>query len=127
MVNYVTDAIRGVYDGFNSTVFAYGQTGSGKTFTMFGSSWEEKVILSKKNSKSARMKIMDSQGVIVEKRLEGIIPRAIREVFEIMRKEVLEGGRHYTIYCSFIQIYNEKIYDLLQDIETKKPLKIRED
>ena len=55
----VIDAIRGVYDGFNSTVFAYGQTGSGKTFTMFGESWEEKVILSKKKNKAARLKIMD--------------------------------------------------------------------
>lgn len=26
-----------------------------------------------------------------------------------------------------MQIYNERIYDLLQDVETKKPLKIRED
>jgi hypothetical protein len=55
----VSDAIRGVYDGYNSTVFAYGQTGSGKTFTMFGDSWEEKVILSKKKTKAARLKIMD--------------------------------------------------------------------
>ncbi len=44
-----------------------------------------------------------------------------------MKKETLEANWNYTVFCSFIQIYNEKIYDLLQDIETKKPLKIRED
>ena len=32
----------------------------------------------------------------------------------------------YTIYCSFMQISNEKLYDLLQDTTTK-PLRIRED
>ena len=33
----------------------------------------------------------------------------------------------YTVYCSFIQIYNEKLYDLLQDPKTENPLVIREE
>jgi len=32
-----------------------------------------------------------------------------------------------TTYCSFLQIYNEKLYDLLQDTYTRHPLQIRED
>lgn len=36
-----------------------------------------------------------------------------------------EGG--FTVYCSFLQIYNEKLFDLLQDREHSKPLVIRED
>jgi hypothetical protein len=35
----------------------------------------------------------------------------------------MEG--EYTIYCSFLQIYNEKLYDLFHD--QTKPLNIRED
>ena len=31
------------------------------------------------------------------------------------------------MYLSFLQIYNEKIYDLLQDADFKEPLQIRED
>ena len=27
---------KGVFQGFNGTIFAYGQTSSGKTHTMFG-------------------------------------------------------------------------------------------
>ena len=33
----------------------------------------------------------------------------------------------YTVYCSFLQIYNEKLYDLLQDRHGERPLNIRED
>jgi hypothetical protein len=33
----------------------------------------------------------------------------------------------YTAYCSFLQIYNEKLFDLFQDRETSKALNIRED
>ena len=32
-----------------------------------------------------------------------------------------------TVYVSFLQIYNEKLFDLLQDIHSKNPLQIRED
>ena len=63
--------------------------------------------------------------MISDRNTEGIIPRTIREVFS--SKSDKQQKQNYTIYCSFIQIYNEKIYDLLQDIETKKPLKVRED
>ena len=33
----------------------------------------------------------------------------------------------FTVYCSFLQIYNEKLFDLFQDRETSKQLNIRED
>lgn len=32
----------------------------------------------------------------------------------------------FRIYCSFLQIYNEKIYDLLQDFPKTKALNIHE-
>ena len=32
----VEPMIKGLFDGFNQTIFAYGQTGSGKTYTMGG-------------------------------------------------------------------------------------------
>ena len=50
----------------------------------------------------------------------GVIPNAVTTVF---RNSV---GRSVTVYCSFLQIYNEKIYDLLQDPRMDKPLNIRE-
>ena len=41
----------------------------------------------------------------------GIIPRCITDLFNKIRNE--ETG--ISVYCSFVQIYNEKLFDLLQD------------
>ncbi|GJN04662.1 hypothetical protein PR202_ga22227 [Eleusine coracana subsp. coracana] len=68
-------------DGFNGTAFAYGQTSSGKTFTMNG---------------------CDSD--------PGIIPRAVRDVFDTSRQA---EDREFLIRVSYMEIYNEEINDLL--------------
>ena len=82
--------IREVVDGFNSTVFAYGQTSSGKTHTMRGT---------------------DSD--------PGIIPLAIRELFDIISKE----DRDFLVRVSYMEIYNEDIRDLLVPGEEKLTIK----
>ena len=92
----VKDIIDSVLDGYNGTVLAYGQTSSGKTYTM--------------------------QGEMNNNHTEGIIPRVIKHVFNfIHEKEEIE----FTIKVSMIEIYQEKIRDLL-DI-SRVNLKIRED
>ena len=53
-----------------------------------------------------------------------MIPRGLQYIFESINSE---EENNYTIYLSFIQIYNEKVYDCLQDSKNSKPLKIRED
>lgn len=53
----------------------------------------------------------------------GIIPRCVADLFEKIRRDDVS----VSVYVSFVQIYNEKIYDLLQDPKQKKPLNIRED
>lgn len=37
-----------------------------------------------------------------------------------------QGKPIFNIYCSFMQIYNEKIYDLLQDFPKPKALNLHE-
>lgn len=110
--SFVEDPIRQVFAGYNTTIFAYGQTGSGKTYTMFG---KHRATVETTSSTS------DTDDL-------GIIPRGIQKVFELLKKSVnSENEPSYTIHLSFIQIYNEKIYDCLQDPQKIKPLKIRED
>lgn len=41
----------------------------------------------------------------------GLIPRAVNEIFEIAKnKEIIE----FSVYCSFVQIYNENLFDMLR-------------
>ena len=72
-------------DGFNGTVFAYGQTASGKTYTIEGS------------------------GRQYEER--GLIPRTISYVYSILDKRREEED--ITIHISFMEIYQNVGYDLL--------------
>ncbi|RYY72292.1 hypothetical protein EON63_21125, partial [archaeon] len=59
------------FEGFNATILAYGQTGSGKTYTM-GSAAD--MPLSTEN--------------------EGIIPRVIRRLFEMIGQKEEEDARY---------------------------------
>jgi hypothetical protein len=51
---------------------------------------------------------------------EGIIPRAISALFSSIDVST-------TVYCSFIQIYNEKVYDLLKSNSLANAIELRED
>eukprot|EP01114_Cavostelium_apophysatum_P001005 TRINITY_DN1086_c0_g2_i1.p1 TRINITY_DN1086_c0_g2~~TRINITY_DN1086_c0_g2_i1.p1 ORF type:complete len:968 (-),score=269.03 TRINITY_DN1086_c0_g2_i1:75-2978(-) len=90
--------VEDVMNGFNGTIFAYGQTGTGKSFTMFGSDSDQD--------------------------LKGIIPRSCVDLFASIEK--LKGeGTETTVKCSFLEIYNENLFDLLNPSKTGA-LKVRE-
>uniref|UniRef100_A0A8C8A2Y9 Kinesin family member 6 n=1 Tax=Oryzias sinensis TaxID=183150 RepID=A0A8C8A2Y9_9TELE len=73
-----------VLAGFNGAIFAYGQTGSGKTFTITGGA----------------ERYAD----------RGIIPRTLSYLFERFSQD---SSTVYTMHISYLEIYNELGYDLL--------------
>eukprot|EP00929_Paragymnodinium_shiwhaense_P070364 TRINITY_DN3563_c1_g3_i1.p1 TRINITY_DN3563_c1_g3~~TRINITY_DN3563_c1_g3_i1.p1 ORF type:complete len:1266 (+),score=429.57 TRINITY_DN3563_c1_g3_i1:124-3921(+) len=90
-------------EGYNSTIFAYGQTGSGKTFTMM-------------NHRAG-----------AEDR--GLIPRISDGLYERIDSAMQESEtRRFLVCCSFMEIYNEIIFDLLQPRakQAKGGLEVRE-
>ncbi|CAM9743620.1 unnamed protein product, partial [Ectocarpus fasciculatus] len=89
-----------LFDGYNGTIFAYGQTSSGKTHTMEGPS------------------IHDAE-------LAGVIPRTVREIFFAVAEA--PDSVEFVIKVSYIEIYMEKIRDLLDSYHTKMNLPVRED
>nr|XP_043607210.1 kinesin-like protein KIN-12C [Erigeron canadensis] len=91
--------------GYNSCMFAYGQTGSGKTYTMMG-------------------EISQQDGKLVDDC--GITPRLYEYLFMRIKLEE-ENGRDerlkYSCKCSFLEIYNEQITDLLEPSSTNLQLR----
>ncbi|KAF9285543.1 Kinesin-like protein kif15 [Mortierella alpina] len=86
--------------GYNGTIFAYGQTGSGKTYTMHGPS------------------NMTSLGNHKDR---GIIPRCMEYLFSLIAKEEqMISSVKYLCKASYIEIYNEMIYDLLDNSTTAR-------
>uniref|UniRef100_A0A452EG82 Kinesin-like protein KIF15 n=1 Tax=Capra hircus TaxID=9925 RepID=A0A452EG82_CAPHI len=85
--------VESCMSGYNGTIFAYGQTGSGKTFTMMGPSESDNF----------------------SHNLRGVIPRSFEYLFSLIEheKEKAGVGKSFLCKCSFIEIYNEHIYDLL--------------
>lgn len=95
--------------GFNSSIFAYGQTGSGKTYTMWG-------------PPSA---LSEDESVGKER---GLTPRVFERLFTRINEEQVKHSDkqlNYQCRCSFLEIYNEQITDLLDP--NQKNLQIRED
>ncbi|KAH7443327.1 hypothetical protein KP509_02G029400 [Ceratopteris richardii] len=93
--------------GYNSCMFAYGQTGSGKTHTMLGD-------------------IGGLQEDPSDNR--GMTPRIFEYLFtQIAMEEMMRKHERlkFTCKCSFLEIYNEQITDLLDPTSTN--LQMRED
>lgn len=108
--------VEEVLAGYNCTVFAYGQTGTGKTFTMEGerhedlaSSWENVSLLLIHLMFKAGFDCFNLLLLFFQDPLAGIIPRTLSHLFDELRIQEVEC----TVRVSFIEIYNEDIYDLL--------------
>ncbi|KAF2658498.1 kinesin-domain-containing protein [Lophiostoma macrostomum CBS 122681] len=83
-----------VLGGFNCTIFAYGQTGTGKTYTMSG----------------------DISDILPLPDNAGIVPRVLYSLFNRLETEEVENS----VKCSFIELYNEELRDLLSADDSTK-------
>nr|XP_060630864.1 kinesin-like protein KIF13A isoform X7 [Anolis sagrei ordinatus] len=84
------------FQGYNACIFAYGQTGSGKSFSMMGNAEQL-----------------------------GLIPRLCCALFQRITSE--ENDSHtFKVEVSYMEIYNEKVRDLLDPKGSRQSLKVRE-
>ena len=93
--------------GYNCTVFAYGQTGTGKTFTMEGG---------EKRSSSVSWD---------QDPTSGIIPRALANILDKLKEQ--SDQLEYSVKISFLELYNEEIFDLLSSVDDTSKLRLYED
>ncbi|KAJ8762575.1 hypothetical protein K2173_008014 [Erythroxylum novogranatense] len=87
----VAPLVDALFHGYNATVLAYGQTGSGKTYTM-GTNYTG------------------------EGSNSGIIPKVMDSIFS--RVETLKESTEFLIRVSFIEIFKEEVFDLLDPNST---------
>jgi hypothetical protein len=94
------NVINNAFKGYNCCVFAYGLTGSGKTFSMMGSKEEP-----------------------------GLIPRICQDLFDKQQSHNdMDQGEceiSYRIELSYLEIYSERVIDLMGKHDDK-PLKVRQ-
>ncbi|XP_006831951.1 PREDICTED: stAR-related lipid transfer protein 9 [Chrysochloris asiatica] len=93
-----TEVLSGAARGYNICLFAYGQTGSGKTYTMLGTPASV-----------------------------GLTPRICEGLF-IKEEDCSSLPSSCKIKISFLEIYNERVRDLLKQSDQNKsnPLRVRE-
>lgn len=95
--------IRYWIEGYNCTIFAYGQTGSGKTHTIQGP--------------------LDIEDTNNEYR--GVMPRCFDYIFHNLEINSQQSPSENLVKCSYLEIYNEKLKDLLDP--SSPYLRLRED
>lgn len=103
----VLPLVYNAFEGYNVCLFAYGQTGSGKSYSMMG---QESVQTNTVSFDEAA----------------GIIPRFCQEIFRRVSDDM---NIKTTVEISYFEIYNEKIHDLLTNLNSgikRPPLKVRE-
>ncbi|KAH6976775.1 kinesin family protein [Ilyonectria destructans] len=85
-----------LFQGYDVTIFAYGVTGTGKTHTMRGG-----------------LELAD----------RGVIPRLLSGVFRRIKKIMRGSGGKTTVrvVLSYYEIYNDKVFDLLEPSEKRTP------
>jgi hypothetical protein len=112
----ISPMVEHALDGMHATVFAYGQTGSGKTHTIEG------IEYGTDSAGKLRPRLDTPHG------RHGVLPRVIQAVFDRCRDRSKNNPHvQYRLKCSFLQLYNEKVSDLLNPSTRtlKEGLKIR--
>jgi len=96
----VRECIAHVVMGKNASIFAYGQTNSGKTYTMLGPPAAANALLD------------ECAGGELKHAELGIVPRALAQLLAA-KQEAAENGEAMSIECCYLQVYNERVLDLL--------------
>lgn len=128
-------------------------SGSGKTFSMLGKAWTDQSLSASAartpspgpgggaaqeqddssvhtdDEDALRASVDMAPGGGVRRQVDdgvGIIPRCLADIYDTLNDRASRGLIDFSIHVQVMQIYNEKIFDLLQDRRRENPLTLRE-
>lgn len=111
----VSKVVEKALDGYNATVFTYGMTGTGKTYTMLGPGLMDAAF------EGTSAPSAEELGACKRR---GLVPRVVERIF----RDIAGGGDAETkVSLSYLQIYQERCFDLLRPAASAAPLRLRED
>ncbi len=99
--------LNDILQGINGTVFAYGQTSAGKSHTMLGPNGGADILKTPKSK-------------------WGLLPRSAEYLLTTLSAKEAAGELSYNVKASFLQIYNETVYDLLSGSDLDRRFKEEE-
>uniref|UniRef100_A0A8C2CM05 Kinesin-like protein n=1 Tax=Cyprinus carpio TaxID=7962 RepID=A0A8C2CM05_CYPCA len=126
----------------NGLLFTYGVTGSGKTHTMTGSPGQGGLLprsldmifnsIGPYQAKRYVFKPDDKNGMEVQNQVDALLDRQKRDIIkfadmispeEACKADGVDEDSSYSVFVSYIEIYNNYIYDLLEEtpIDPIKP------
>ena len=106
--------IQRACEGYVGSVVAYGQTGAGKTYSLFGPPESLSQLVEDELSDEAQELLpLACHGLVDEARRaktakQGLLPRALQFLFRTLKAMNYQGS----LKASFMEIYNETVYDL---------------
>mmetsp|Transcript_5851 Transcript_5851/g.20658 ORF Transcript_5851/g.20658 Transcript_5851/m.20658 type:complete len:723 (-) Transcript_5851:1979-4147(-) len=106
----VRECVEAAISGTNVSIFAYGQTNAGKTYTMMGPPSYSY------SSRAIHQKTVEEDFAEKNLPLRGVIPRFLTELLASTRRDDMD----VKIEASFLQVYNERVLDLLAETGGKQ-------
>ncbi|EDO15891.1 hypothetical protein Kpol_1019p11 [Vanderwaltozyma polyspora DSM 70294] len=95
---FIESNLESLLQGYNTSIVTYGQSGTGKSFELYG------------------------------EQQDGLIFQLLTKLFNRIDEEMGNNNKniHYTVKFSFLEVYQEKMFDLMDSPSVKKHLKIND-
>mmetsp|Transcript_25761 Transcript_25761/g.74525 ORF Transcript_25761/g.74525 Transcript_25761/m.74525 type:complete len:1189 (+) Transcript_25761:89-3655(+) len=126
-----SQVVPDLLSGINCCLMAYGLASSGRSFTLTGvlSDGKARFGVAGNYSTGGEGSGTKLQGLLLSNSAPddpdaGITPRLLRDLFNSIRAS--PSSCEYVVKCSYVAVYLEKVFDLLQSQE-KKSLNVQED
>ena len=138
--------VESFFKGTNGLLFAYGITNAGKTYTISGTKTDGGILprifntlfqnINNANNKNATNKsgkmMRESDFDYSSSEFDVSSISSISDIEEDNKnKTMLDSNYHYGVWISYLEIYNERIFDLLEEQTTdngkREMLKLNED